>query len=292
MYSIDKNLKEILDKIIGIDKLYEQVRVVDPIKKRILIYKDNHLTETNNTCHVFWSQNKPCTNCVSMRAYNEDDLFTKIEYNPNKIYMLTAVPIALDERKVVIELLRDITNSMIVDEDLKVKNLLKQTNEATMTDGLTNIYNKRYILEKLPHTVFEHHLKKEPLSLIMADIDFFKRVNDTYGHLGGDYILKEFDKILKSNIQEEKDWVARFGGEEFLVCFQNTKKNDALEIAERMRKTIEEKTFIYKNKEIKITSSFGVSFLTEKENDYEVLIERADKNLYQAKKEGRNRVIG
>jgi diguanylate cyclase (GGDEF)-like protein len=132
-------------------------------------------------------------------------------------------------------------------------------------------------------------MRDKNLSIMMIDIDYFKDVNDTYGHIAGDEVLKEFSSIISNNIRRDLDWVARFGGEEFLVCLPGASTEKAAEIAESIRKAVESHTFIYLDKRINITSSFGVAGM-ESGMHIETLIESADKYLYMAKQEGRNKV--
>ena len=294
----NEELRDAISKLTAFDKMYEKVRIIDPVNNIILIYGEKGIVERTESCYKMWCNNGVCENCISMRAYNSNDTFVKIDYTKDKIFMVMAVPMEFKGKRVVVELLKDVTNSMIMrdlrlEDNIEMKNLLDKVNLATVTDELTKIYNKRYIIEKLPVEIMAHHLNHNPLSVIMADLDFFKKINDNYGHMAGDYILKEFAVILNENIRREKDWVARFGGEEFLVCLPHAKKEIALAIAERMREAVEEKIFIYNDIEIKLTASFGV-FTTEdgKISDYDSLIESADKNLYKAKQNGRNLVIG
>lgn len=283
------------------ERMYEQVRIVDPVKKKIIYVKEENQEEfipAHESCFGIWGKGEVCKNCISMRAHNENDTFIKIETSLDKIIMVTAIPVALEERVVVVELLKNVTKSMILDDieltqGLEIKRLLDQANLAAVTDDLTQIYNKRYIIERLPAHIAIAHLENRPLSFMMADIDHFKTINDTYGHLAGDHILKEFAQILRENTRQDKDWIARFGGEEFIVCFTDTDKALALTIAERMRKSIEETIFNYSGEKIRLTSSFGLCTMSSEEiMDYEALIHCADKNLYEAKKTGRNRVIG
>ena len=123
------------------------------------------------------------------------------------------------------------------------------------------------------------------------DIDYFKRVNDNYGHVTGDYVLREISNILKKIIQQDVDWIARYGGEEFLICLPGANSRVAFDIAERMRKYIEEYEFLFKKENINITSSFGVYTLKGKNVDMEKIIHLADQNMYKAKNNGRNLVI-
>jgi diguanylate cyclase (GGDEF)-like protein len=281
--------------------MYQLIRVVDPINKKVVFERDKNeleLKDAFDNCFDMWCKNEMCNNCISMRAYNENDVCIKIETTDEKIIMATAIPINQEGNKLVVELIKDVTNSMILDDSKLSKSsdlvrLLEMASTAAVTDELTGIYNKRYIQEKLPVELAISKINEEPLSLIMTDIDHFKRINDTYGHLAGDYILKEFCRILKANLREGKDWMARFGGEEFLICLTNTEFKAALVIAERLRKSIEEAVFVYDGESIMLTASFGLC-TNNTENDYEIesFVHCVDKNLYQAKDSGRNMVIG
>lgn len=132
-------------------------------------------------------------------------------------------------------------------------------------------------------------LTGQPISIIIADIDFFKKINDTYGHLAGDAVLKHFANIIRENLRKS-DYVFRIGGEEFLILLPNTSLEEAVKIAENLRRKLEETPLIYDGKEIKLTTSFGVAEFKD-HNNLNSLIKEADEKLYQAKREGRNRVI-
>lgn len=281
--------------------MYQLIRVIDPINKIVIFERDKDeldLNEKFETCYNIWNKNKVCNNCISMRAYNENDVCIKLETTDDKIIMATAIPIKIDDETFVVELIKDVTKSMILDESKLSKSsdivkLLEMASLAAVTDELTKIYNKRYIQEKLPVELVISKLNKDPLTLIMTDIDHFKRINDTYGHQAGDEILREFCRILKNNLRDDKDWIARFGGEEFLICLTMTDHQTALTVAERLRKSIEDAEFSYQGAKIRITASFGLcTNNTEKNYDIEKFVRCVDRKLYQAKQEGRNKVVG
>lgn len=281
--------------------MYQLIRVIDPINKTVIYERDKEELELNEkfeTCYNLWNKNKVCNNCISMRAYNENDVCIKIETTDDKIIMATAIPIKVDDGTLVVELIKDVTRSMILDETKLSKSsdivkLLEMASLAAVTDELTNTYNKRYIQEKLPVELVISKLNKDSLTLIMTDIDHFKKINDTYGHLAGDEVLREFCRILKNNLREDKDWMARFGGEEFLICLTQTDHQTALKVAERLRESIEKASFMYNGEVIKITASFGLCTNSIENNyDIEKFVQCVDKKLYQAKEEGRNTVIG
>lgn len=117
--------------------------------------------------------------------------------------------------------------------------MIEFMSQAAVRDSLTGLYNRRYIDERLPADLRNASLKDEPLSVVFADIDFFKdKVNDTYGHPAGDIVLKEFSREVERFVRRDRDWVARFGGEEFFICSPKADLETARKVAERMRAEI------------------------------------------------------
>ena len=159
------------------------------------------------------------------------------------------------------------------------------------TDGLTQLHNKRYLLEYLDREISRCHRYQRALSLIILDIDHFKRVNDIFGHLAGDYVLKHMSQAIRSNIRKE-DMMARFGGEEFVIILPEVNSHGARYCAEKVRKLIETTDFMFDGSKLPVTVSLGVVFCTEEIRDSMELIRRADFQLYEAKRQGRNRVCG
>lgn len=165
----------------------------------------------------------------------------------------------------------------------------EEAEKLAITDSLTGIYNRRFLEEKLSHELIRAKAYNRYLSIIMADIDHFKRINDTYGHKVGDEVLKALALILKANIRGD-DTVARYGGEEFVILLSGASKYDAYRIAERIRVEVEETSFEEIGVPEKITVSFGISCFPEDGEDPIELLKKADQALYQAKTLGRNRV--
>jgi len=160
--------------------------------------------------------------------------------------------------------------------------LLKQSIE----DTLTGIYNRRYLKDKLERHVNLAKRYERPLSVIMFDIDFFKHINDTFGHDVGDKVLIAISKVVSENIRNT-DIFARYGGEEFIIVAPETTKEDAKILAEKLRSLIRNLHF---EEGINVTCSFGVVSL-EKPDTKETLLKRVDNALYEAKRTGRNRVV-
>lgn len=190
---------------------------------------------------------------------------------------------------------RDDLHNLNLNLEQKVRDRTEQIEFLSRTDPLTGCFNRGYLIENLPQEIKKALRYNRPFSLILCDIDHFKRVNDTYGHQGGDYVLKDVVQCIIGAYRNEIDWVARYGGEEFVIALPETDINGASALAERIRKTIAGRNSVLDGREIHITVSFGVTgfdALTPVELiSAENMTRKADQCLYRAKEEGRNRVV-
>ena len=275
-----------------LNQLFHCIRIVDPIKKRVIEENWEKTTE-DRKCFQLCNGNNICENCISIRAYNENTSVMKFEYIDNNIYMIMATPVNKEESTYVIEAIRDISDCKIVDvvEDKTVyalKKKLDKINKLIVIDELTKCYNRRYINEKLPIDIELAKANNLPLSIAMIDIDYFKLINDKYGHLLGDLVLKDITNVIKNNIRVKSDWMARYGGEEFLILFNDASKEDAYNLSKRIKSVVENSIFKYGDIEINTTISIGIASLTSEVDDIDKLIRIADENLYKAKRSGRN----
>ena len=166
----------------------------------------------------------------------------------------------------------------------------KEMNDKAEKDALTGAYSKGALLEKGPEAIKRSEFLVEELSVLVFDIDFFKKVNDTYGHAAGDYVLKTLANIVGMKMTRAVDYFARYGGEEFVILLQGTPIKTAIEVAERIRTTIETSVFEFEGKTIPVTISLGVASRMLNETSWEQLFKRADEALYKSKQSGRNRV--
>jgi two-component system cell cycle response regulator len=160
----------------------------------------------------------------------------------------------------------------------------------TIIDALTDIHNKRYLMEFLDRELARSGRYARPLAVVMIDIDRFRDINETLGHLGGDFTLRELSARIKGNIRKE-ELFARYGGEEFAVVLPETARDGAVALGERLRSVIDGQSFRYEDKTYNVTISLGVALTAGDETlTPSGLLQLADEKLYQAKKEGRNRV--
>jgi len=167
--------------------------------------------------------------------------------------------------------------------------LYQKVQELAITDGLTGAFSRRYWIERFQEELSRSKKFQYNLSFLMIDIDHFKNFNDCYGHLVGDAILKSTAETIKENLRQI-DLIGRYGGEEFSVILTETNKEKAKLAAERIREAIEKKPIKVYDENLKITISIGISTFPDDAKDTINLIEIADRALYQAKENGRNRV--
>lgn len=167
--------------------------------------------------------------------------------------------------------------------------LFTQINDRARVDGLTGLYLRRYFMERLHTEIQVAKRYKTDFYIMMLDIDFFKKVNDTYGHLAGDKVLSSIAKILSDSVRPG-DIIGRYGGEEFIILLPMVTKKQVSEIAENIRKNVEKQKFTEDNETFTTTISIGITKYIETLNE-DNLISIADNALYQAKKEGRNKVV-
>ncbi|MBN2360717.1 MAG: diguanylate cyclase [Deltaproteobacteria bacterium] len=159
--------------------------------------------------------------------------------------------------------------------------------KMTIVDGLTMIYNKRYFLEFIEREMARCSRYQRPLTLVMFDIDHFKRVNDDFGHLAGDYVLKRISSEVSRRIRKEECF-ARYGGEEFSIVLPDTPLERGKILAEKLRSLIESTTFEFEDNIIPVTISLGLAQMLDKHKETTDFIKTADERLYAAKEAGRN----
>lgn len=162
--------------------------------------------------------------------------------------------------------------------------------EKVQKDALTEIYSKGALLEKGPEAIKRSDVLNEPMSLVTFDIDHFKKINDTYGHPAGDFVLKRLCQVISTKVIRSNDFFARYGGEEFVLLISGGDHKIAHDVAERIRQMVESTEFIFEQRKIPVTVSVGVTTKIPTDTEWTQLYDRADKALYLSKQSGRNRV--
>lgn len=182
----------------------------------------------------------------------------------------------------------DVTNVAVNKMQLEAANA--QLQELAQHDGLTGLLNRRHWESCLEREFARHSRYNNPASLVMFDIDHFKRLNDTYGHQAGDEVIRRVAGLTRQMVRDT-DFAGRYGGEEFVVLLPDTPLDGATLFAERLRKAIEDMEIVHEQGSLGCSVSIGVACIRADTSNHKTLIEQADKALYQAKWAGRNRVI-
>lgn len=286
-------LNEIESHIDCFGSVYDCIRIVDPEHKKVHTYHKNELKETDEVCFNCWQKQQICDNCISIRAYLEKKNLIKLEIDSDSITMITALPIENSDRPLVLELLKNVSDSLILDsrnglDNSQILNTVYQLNDMVVKDHLTQVYNRYFIDERLPVNIINATLKNSPLSVIFIDVDNFKNINDTYGHGVGDIVLNKTADAISTCVRNTGDWVARYGGDEFLVCLSDTDADTAYVIAERIQASIANVSIPAGDKCFGITISVGIHTMVDQPLTAAEIIKLADQNMYKSKCNGKN----
>ena len=269
----DFRFRQLEDSITRIFFMYELTRKVSPLvdKKKILKVFKEELSALGNAVEDVQFSDRSLAGYSNFKLKTDPSLYASIK---------TASPHIEKNLKTIIRTLNLCLEKVGLYETLQA---------LSIHDSLTGIHNRRYLDVRLQEEAERARKFSLEFSLLMIDIDFFKKVNDTYGHLVGDVVLRAVANILQSCIREI-DFAARYGGEEFIIILQETNKKGALYVAERIRETVEKQAIKAFDETVRVTVSIGVVVYPQHTSYKELLVEIADKALYKAKDKGRNRV--
>lgn len=216
---------------------------------------------------------------VGMFLYQEDSALRLFNIINGSTFMLTSIVISF----IIYNNFFQLTKNRILLEEAN-----NRLEHLSNTDSLTKIYNRRFGLKRLSEEISRSNRTNHDLAVMLVDIDDFKNINDTFGHVAGDYTLSSFTRVIESQLRKE-DVFMRYGGEEFLVILPETNQDGAMVVAEKIRNMIASSIFSYQDKEYQITVSIGIAMYPKKRVDeVNTLIDIADKNLYTSKRNGKN----
>lgn len=229
-----------------------------------------------------------------------DERFVAIPNQKRPMISMICVPLVIKKRAIgTVSLTTRVKGHVFSELELELAVLLSahislalennRLYEISVSDGLTNLYNRRYLEQRLAKEISYARRFRKPLTIVMTDVDFFKKLNDTYGHQAGDEALRQVSDTLTSALRDY-DVVARYGGEEFAVILLSTPRQRGASTAERLRQAVEDIEIRFRGQRLKVTISLGVASFPEDSDDPDELIGLADKALYEAKRRGRNQV--
>ena len=232
---------------------------------------------------------------------NEDARFVKYDDQEDTIHSMICVPLEMRHRLIgVMSLTTRSSKRVFNEEEVELAVLLAahislslenhRLYELSVMDGLTQIYNRRYLDQRLSEELADSRRLNRPLSVALLDLDHFKQLNDSFGHQAGDHVLCEVTDTI-SRVLREHDVVARYGGEEFALILAGTPRNAGADLGERVRRTIADQKFSFEDQELPVTISLGLATFPEDGDTRHALLKAADRALYRAKETGRNRVV-
>ncbi len=304
------NIKYFLDNYVKIARNILQVTIIDQ-NGLIIVSSNNSLSvkqfdlNTLKYNQIIEVDGRSIYRMLTERALLVDGqqrelmlLIDAAPYKKNKQTLLrTALITSVIALFIALFIARVIYNSAIKQSEEEKKRLEKLVKERTLeieflskTDTLTGLWNRGYLEEMLTIEYerarrYEHHV-----SVAVIDLDYFKQVNDNYGHLAGDEVLRQISQKIKNSIRKT-DFVGRYGGEEIVIIFPETDIKTAQTICNKIRQSIEKTSIIFESHTIKVTSSIGISSLQPEHKDSHAIFSEADEALYAAKDKGRNKVI-
>ncbi|NLK62245.1 MAG: sensor domain-containing diguanylate cyclase [Fusobacteria bacterium] len=266
-------------------KLGNGIKALVAQKKETIIIKDARKS-SKDFSDIFSDDDKMVASFASVPMIVGDKLVGVLNLSHKEPYKFR------EEDKQILKVFANQVASTIskILSDKKLEELLAKVTNESITDPLTQAYNRRYMMRRLTEEMERAKREKKIMGLLALDIDFFKKLNDSYGHQAGDYVLQQVTDIIKKSVRVI-DIVCRYGGEEFFVILPSTTKEGCIITAERIRKSIESNKMLFGDSVVGVTVSIGISLFPVGGDTIEQMIKSADMALYQAKERGRNRVI-
>lgn len=285
-----------IDELIGklnemnfITNLFDTIRLIEGPSHSVLKVENGKFADTGQKCFSLWNRCEKCRNCVSYQASQANHKMVKLEYFNDQYYFVMANPLIVDGKRVVLELVTNITaqlaiNPNDVNDENFVHDLICKLESVSVKDTSTGAYNKKFLEQQLQRMIDEKKCSNTYLAIF--DLDNFKNVNDTYGHMAGDSVILKFVDIVNEVIMKYNSYIARFGGDEFVVVFEDISN----EMFTHAINTICDKFASVEFKEdngniFHCTVSVGNVKITSEYENFERIIHEADKELYKQKQE-------
>ena len=278
---------------------FDFYRLVDARDHRVFAYHRGveALQAASEPCYHIWKQGEPCLNCTSRSCLAQQAPMFKIEYLDGRVLLIASLPTKVEGQPLALELIKDVTESLLVADvevrdNIEITHMITKFNDLAVRDGFTKLFNKTYINNELEGLIqaAKEHPEGSDAAVVVLDIDDFKLINDTYGHVAGDDTLVYFANRLRSLARERSAWVGRFGGDEFVLCVPDGLSDADMEALFREIDAIEEHVFDTEAGSFSLTASCGVCFVRP-DDTVRTLLDRADEAMYQAKSVGRRLAV-
>ncbi|MEG1493018.1 MAG: GGDEF domain-containing protein [Gordonibacter sp.] len=278
---------------------FDSYRLVDPRDHRVFAYGRDveELRQEDEPCYRIWKRSEPCLNCTSRSCLAQQAPLFKIEYLDGRVLLVYSLPSEVEGKIFALELVMDVTKSLLVSDiaihdNIEITHMITKFNELAVCDGFTKLFNKTYINNTLEGYV--QAVKRDPAAdcatVALLDIDGFKFINDTYGHVSGDDALLYFANKLRNLARELDAWAGRFGGDEFVLCSSRMLDEKDIERLFEEIDSIERHVFEAETGSYSLAASCGVCFV-RLDDTVHSLLNRVDDAMYQAKLLDRRLVV-
>lgn len=283
-----KQSKAELEALCDFTEIYDQYRFVDPITSNVYVLQDGKVILSDEApCYKTWRRDGPCANCISRRACRDQTQYFKLEYVDDRVLMIISKPVVVNERQFSLELLRDVTDSMVVHdacyhnhEQMKIAELIEKVNYLSISDVFTGLYNNAYMKNKMSALVCGMYTT--PFSILILDIDLFKHVNDCHGHLAGDAVILTIAASFKKYSALAGCSIGRMGGDEFCFILEDCDLPKANAYAQEIAQSIHSHHYEGRAGDFQVEVSIGVGEYDPGE-ELTAFIERVDCALYDEK---------
>lgn len=286
MYDI-KDANQFIAETVVKHPLFDSYRIVNTDTYQVHRWEDGTAVPQNDSCYHVWNRTEPCINCISKRAVKEGRQFTKIEVLGDKVFLIEAVGLPELGPGLALELIRDVTDSILINDVGHKKNkgltgIIQKMYDLANRDSYTGLYNKRFVEYELQRELLKRK-KTDPLEIVLFDIDSFKQINDTYGHLMGDHVLLTIADILRSFVVRHSGWAGRVGGDEFILVFQGKDRVEVVKLVEELKAEVHAVDFKLVDQSCRITISVGMAGADSETRDWKKLFSIADQAMYENK---------
>lgn len=273
-------------------KFFDSYRIVDIETYFVYDWKDDEKIVTNKRCYEIWKREEACKNCISHSCIREQRKIIKMEVLEGQIFLIAAIPITLENRLFALELISNVTDSLVINDtfhtnNLDVYDIISQMNDIALRDSYTGLYNKRFAEQEIAKSILNWKLEHS-IFIGILDIDHFKQVNDTYGHVKGDDVLCVLSQILENYAAKGNGWASRLGGDEFMLLWHDVTVQAAHSMAQEIQKTFAAHIFTKDSVPFTVSVSIGLSQYRPELTNWSAFVDEADQEMYREKKEKYN----
>ncbi|WP_133968717.1 GGDEF domain-containing protein [Eubacterium limosum] len=283
----DTMLRNLIDQSAA--AFFDQYRFVTPADYCVYNCKNACLEAEDIPCYAIWQRDTPCHNCSSIRALSLKEPVIKLEYLENKVFLILSTPHTVDGRRCVLELAKDVTASLMINDDRHCDNtiitdVIAELNNLSVRDLYTGLYNKNYAEREVSRCISD----KKSFTAAMMDIDDFKIINDTYGHQTGDIVLREMAALLTDAASNGNGWAARIGGDEFILILPELSMEQAEPILFALSRDIKEHLFYKGDSHFSVNASMGIKEYHPGEMDAADFFDQVDMRMYEEKRRNKS----